>query len=509
MTRRARITSGLGRLAVLLCAGLLASAAAFAQSPVTLTVGAPDPARRIPSRFVGLSFETSNVRPYPDGTYQFSTADRQLVTLFRNIGIRHLRIGGGTAEPKTPAARRIPRFQVPGPRDIDQLFAFAAATDVKVIYTLRLLNGDPRQDAAIARYIAEHYAAHLDSFSLGNEPDWHAYHTYPGHPLDPRIRETEPGVPGSAFPSYLRTWRAFAAAVREAVPDAKFSGPDTGSNWPVAGGKDTGYEGRSWTENFARAEQGAGLVTAILAHDYVGQGPTGVTQAAAIAAMLSRQWDAVNYPALYDRVLSRVQALGFGYRLTECNDHTGGIRGASNAFAGALWALDYLHWHAAHGALGLDFHNNRWLANDTIYRTRAGDYEVYPKAYGLKAFSLGSHGAVAPVTVANPDHVNVTAYAIVGARDAFVTVINKEYGPHARGLALTIAAPAGVTSAAVIRLTAPDNSPSAIKGVTLGGGSIRNDRPWDGRWTSVAATAGRFVITVPATSAAVIRIPRS
>ena len=27
----------------------------------------------------------------------------------------------------------------------------------------------------------------MASFAVGNEPDWHAYHNYPGHPLDPAI----------------------------------------------------------------------------------------------------------------------------------------------------------------------------------------------------------------------------------------------------------------------------------------------------------------------------------
>ena len=50
------------------------------------------------------------------------------------------------------------------------------------------------------------------------------------------------------------------------------------------------------------------------------------------------------YPWLHASNLAPVAAAGLRYRLTEANDYLGGVPGASNAFASALWALDYLHW---------------------------------------------------------------------------------------------------------------------------------------------------------------------
>ena len=69
----------------------------------------------------------------------------------------------------------------------------------------------------------------MASFAIGNEPDWHAFHTYAGHPLDPAIYEEISGVPGSAYPSYLASWRSFAEAVADAAPGAPLAGPDTGA----------------------------------------------------------------------------------------------------------------------------------------------------------------------------------------------------------------------------------------------------------------------------------------
>ena len=72
------------------------------------------------------------------------------------------------------------------------------------------------------------------------------------------------------------------------------------------------------------------------------------------------------YPWLYANNLAPVVAAGLRYRLTESNDYLTGVPGASNAFASALWALDYLHWWAAHAAAGVNFHNKQWLHTDTI-----------------------------------------------------------------------------------------------------------------------------------------------
>lgn len=492
-------------LLLLLFAAALAAAAPPAPVAIRLAGGAAG--REIPADFVGLSFEISNLLPDRDGRHQFSADNRQLVALFRAAGIKNLRVGGGTAEPKSGDPVADAKYPVPGERDIDQLFAFAEAADVRVIYTLRLLKGDRERAAALAKYIAEHHRARLDCFSIGNEPDWHAYHTYPGHPLDPDIVETEPGVPGSAYPSFIAKWRDFAGAIVRAVPDAKFGGPDTGSNHPVPGTKDTDYRGKSWTEHFVADERPSGRLVAALHHDYVGQSAAGVSVPAAIDAMLSRDWPAQRHPALFDHVLAPVQALGLPYRMTECNDHTGGVDGASNAFVSALWALDYLHWHAAHGAIGVNFHNKRWIYTCTVVQDASGAFRLNPKAYGLRAFSLGSRGRVEPLTLTNGDDVNFTAYAVRGTAGHFVTLINKEHGPGARAAAVTLTLPAPAARADVMLLTAPDGDPAARTGVTLGGAAFGDDGSWSGQWTPLAVGPdGACVVTVPATSAAILRI---
>jgi hypothetical protein len=472
-------------IAAVLCAAELCASAVLAQSTVTLRIDARVSGPAIPADFVGLSFETSNLLPDKSGKYIFSPDNKPLINLFKTVGIKNLRVGGGTAED--------PKYAIPGPADIDQLFGFANAANVKIIYTVRLLNGDKAEAAATAKYIHTRYAPLLDCFSIGNEPDWRSYHN-----KDPRITN---------YPSYLTQWRQFAKAITDGVPTAKFGGPDTGSDYPVPKAVSTDYEGESWTQRFAHDEKNSGVVTVILQHDYVGQGAKGVIIPAAIDAMLSSNWPAVNYPALYDNVLSRVQTERFDYRMTECNDFTGGVKGASDAYASALWALDYMHWHAAHSAKGVNFHNKRWILTDTILPDAGGEFYVNPKAYGLKAFNLGSSGRVTPVTISNPDGINLTAYAVRGQGKLYVTIINKEHGSGARAANVIVEADGTALSGDEIFLTAPNDDVTAKTGITLGGDTINNDRPWLGKWTPInSIQGGRCEVQVPAATAAIVKI---
>jgi hypothetical protein len=239
--------------------------------------------------------------------------------------------------------------------------------------------------------------------------------------------------------------------------------------------------------------------------------------------MLSPQWvnDAmigtqpanttyIPYPWLYENNLAPVVATGLPYRLTESNDYLVGVPGASNAFAAALWALDHLHWFAAHGAAGVNFHNKRWLWTDTIVPDPAGGrgYVINPKGYGIKAFTLGSAGQVKPIRIRNPDGINLTAYWVGGAGGEYVTVINKTHGASAADAAVTIIPPgAGRQEAQVMTLAGGQPGDAGGTSATLGGAAITGGSTWDGTWSPLAADprAGTG-LTVKATTAAVVRL---
>ncbi len=495
--------------------------------PVTITIDAEHPGPAVPDDFAGLSFERGSLSPDHAGVagYLFSPANDSLVTLFRHLGLRSLRIGGGSVDEQAPAGTDSDGFT-----GIDSLFAFAAAADVKVIYTLRLLSPSARPagdlksiNARVAGYIWRHYRENVASFAIGNEPDWHAFHTHPGHPFDPAIYEEIPGVPGSAYPSYLANWRKLADAVTAAAPAAPLSGPDTGAYSTLTYAPDP-ESGVSWTERFAGDERDSGRIADITQHYYAGAGPGQTTARQAIGNMLSAEWvhgtaigtqptrtTYIPYRWLYAKNLAPVLAAGLRYRLTESNDYLTGVPGASNAFASALWALDHLHWWAAHAAAGVNFHNKQWLFTDTIVPDPAasgGGYAITPKGYGIKAFTLGSAGQVKAVQIENPDGINLTAYCIGGAGEDYVTIINKTQGAGAADAAVTIVPPGpGWQSAEIMTLAGGEPGDATGTRATLGGAAITGDTPWDGEWAGLpAGPRAGISLAVPAATAAVVRI---
>lgn len=462
----------------LICAAAVWAGTALAEPPVTVTVGARTSGAAIPANFVGLSF---GMKSLPRARF-FNATNAQLITLFQNLGIHHLRLGGTTVE--WPAETPIPNES-----EIDNLFAFAQAAGVRnVICSLRLLESDPARqysatNAAIAKYIWAHYRPWLDCFAIGNEPDVK------------RVFDHDLTI--TNFTTYLEKWRAFADAVTNAVPEAKFAGPDAGS------------ANVYWTTHFADAEKDSGMISAVTEHFYVGGKGRGVEPTQGIDAMLSSDWVEA-CQNLYDKVAMPVSSDGLPFRFTEANDHySGGVRDASDTFAGALWALDFLHWWAAHGASGVDFHNTQWVVNDVITPDSDGRLKINPKGYGIKAFDLGGHGAAEAVTMSNPEKLNITAYAVSGAGDLFVTIINKEHGAGARGAAVTIVSDEPARNVEAIFLTAPNGGVSAKIGVTLGGAPITSTGPWLGKWTPLAVgETGQCVVNVAAASAAIVRISK-
>ncbi len=530
----------MGRTWGVVCSCCILGGALLAQAPVTLKIGTASRQFRIPGDFAGLGFETKSAVADTYGVHGnfFSPANTQLITLFRNIGIRNIRVGGGTVDGSGKdehCATPTPSFA-----DVDNLFAFARAAGVKVIYSVRLLNLGSclnphlaEDDANMVVYIWRKYRAQLDSFSIGNEPDVRGYHSRPGQVVDPAIYESTPGVPGSAYPSYFAQWQKFASVIHKAVPGAKFSGPDTAVSDTSSFTPDPAH-GVSWTVQFATDLKTSGMLAAALQHHYVWGLPENTTPQEAIDDMLSNAWDddtAIgaqpahdggtaefhSYPYVYARVLAPLVAMGVPYRMTEANDCLHGVPGASNGFASALWVLDYMHWWAAHRMAGVNFHNNPWLPTDTIVPdpnpcTSAGcaNYRITPKAYGIKAFSLGSDGYVEPVVIANPQKINLTAYAVGTSRELFVTIINRTHSTtHDADAAAVVIQAAGFEGATVDSMVLTDGQPgnAALTTATLGGATISNDAPWPGKWTSLGRVHnGKFALTVESTTAVIVRI---
>ncbi|HTR80597.1 MAG TPA: hypothetical protein VMM58_03135 [Bacteroidota bacterium] len=456
----------------------LLSSLTVAQSPVTLTVRTMGMNSVIPEDFSGLSFETLSLRYNNAGVkgYFFDSSNAELLTLFGNLGIKHLRIGGSSVDSNKYG-------YVPAQEDIDALFRFAKAANIHVSYSLRLMNGDPVKDASAAEYIWKNYRRYIDCFAIGNEPNIY------------RRKDLE--ITGYA--SYLAKWREFAAALVDSIPDVKLAGPDN----------DNG--GATWGTNFARDEKTAGIISSIYFHYYAGGSSKIKNPQDIIDEVLSPTWPKSNYPARYAISGGVANALGYSYRLTESNSYytpAPGIWGGNNCFATALFVLDYMYWWAEHGCAGVNFHTTQWKYNGTIHPDAAGGYGIYPMGYGIAAFSLGGHGKADSIAVSNPNNLNTTAYAANNANGLYVTIINKEFGPGARNANVCIVTDAVFDSATVVYLKSPNGVADTI-GATLGGVAITNFENWKGVWSpidSIDSYSRSYMLIVPASSAAIVRL---
>jgi hypothetical protein len=459
-------------LAILVCSGL-----ARASTPVTVTIATTQPGAKISDTFAGLSFETGLMLPNARGHRYFRPDNQALIAMFRQLGVRSLRIGGNTADRAT--------VPIPSQEDIDSLFQFAHAADVKVLYTLRLKDHpDPSDAAKVAKYIWSEYRDNVECFAIGNEPNM-----YIKDPAD-----------------YCDVARKYMDAIDspDVAPGAKFSGPGS-TPGKVA-----------WSRELAETLGPTGKLALVTQHSYPGGSAQKVAEATTgRAAMLSEKWN-TGYQKFYDTFVPAVQKFHVGYRLEESNSYFyGGRVDVSDTFAAALWALDFMHWWAEHECDGINFHtgdsvdaNGKMSASRyAVFWTSEKGYHPHPLAYGMKTFNLSSRGTYVGATVKSDTNVDLTAYAVEGEDHAIcITLINKECGDGARDATVALASDKKFANVQSMSLCAPGNDLSIKEGITLGGSEIRDDATFDGKWSDLPTAGGNLKIDVPAGSAIVVKL---
>ena len=378
------------------------------------------------------------------GAY-FAPGNAALRRTIATLGLAHLRIGGNEADtgPQPTAA------------DVAAFTGFATAADLPAIYTLRLATDDPAAAATVARQVLATGA--VDCLAIGNEPSFYL----------------------ADYPTYAAAVRAYMAAIAD--PRARYCGPD------VLGSPD-------WVARFAADFAPASANV----HFYYGDGT-------AIAAADAR--DQLLSPALLERYAADRAALAPRVRISEANSfYSGGCPGASDAFASALWGLDYLWWWAAHEAAGIDLHTGDHVSGASttyaLFTTAGAGYHVHPLGYAVVAFALAGHGRRVPVALASDA---VTAYAALAADGhLWLTLVNKTHDAASSDLAIGVRPGPGFASARAWRLAAGGDV-AARDGVTLGGAPIADDGSWAGA-PETTAFSGELAVTLPAASAVVIAL---
>jgi hypothetical protein len=474
---------GLLRGVAAAAAGLLARSRARAQveANALLTVDDRDAGRPIAPDFVGLSYESAILAA---GDY-FTPDNASVLGLIRRLGPNGvLRIGGNTSErtvwraEAAPAAAAAPGSLVITPASIDRLAATLRIVGWKLVYGLNLARGTPEEAAAEAAYVARAVGDGFIAFQIGNEPDGFGRWT--------AVRPQSYDVA-----AYLAEWRAFHAAVRARVPDARFAGPD------VAGATD-------WVGAFAAARP-EGL--ALLTRHYYADGPSGAPHVSLEKLLRS---DGQIAPVLDE--LARIgRTHGLPWRIIEANSiYDEGQGGVSDTLGAALWGVELMFQAAAAGAAGVNFHagvNNRRPADDKAYtpivRGEAGRYRARPLYYAMLMFAQAARGALVPARLASDTHA-LAAFAVRALDGSLrVCLINKDF---VRGARVRIDAGRSFAAASVMRLVGP--SVDATSGITLGSAGVDDF----GRWAPVvhdesrATAMGEMVVQLPAASAALVSL---
>ncbi len=489
------------RIAAFLSVAILfAVHSASAAEPLVISVNTSQPGAEISRNALGLSYETSLMLPDAQGVHYFRADDKPLVTLFKTIGVKSLRIGGNSVD--------APNVPLPTEADVTAFFDFAKAAGVKVIFSVRLEEpksldatnsssasspgsiANAESAARFAKVIHEHYSDALDCFAIGNEP---AYF--------------------KDYALYSTKWKAIRDAIIAVYPGAKFCGPDQNPAPEL-------------DARMAHDFPSAGLIK-ITQHSYPfgcayknPQAKTNVASLIPFPAAESREkmlspkaYDI--YEKIYKGIAGATTNTPVAYRLTEVNSYWfSGLQGASDSYAAGLWAVDYLHWWTSHGADGLNFHTGDRTGGEvslpcrySAFVTSANGYEVRPLAYGMKLFDLGGHGKRLAIT--NPASTNLVAYATLDSKTIFVTLVNKAHGPGATNseIQIKLDAPIDGSNVQTIFLESKNSDIGAdSSGVTLGRAPIKEDGTWDGHWRPLKiANENLITVSMPPASAAVVR----
>ena len=434
-----------------------------------LVVDYEDAGRPIARDFTGLSYESAVV-----AANDFFTADnRTLLRLLRTLGSEGvLRIGGNTSErtlwrtQDTPAPSE--NFVIT-PFAIDRLGGFLRALGWRLIYGLNLSAGTPEDAAQEAAYVARAAGPQLLAFQIGNEPD--GFGRWSG--VRPKTYD---------IAAFLDEWRRVHAAIRAAVPDARFAGPDVAA--------ETG-----WIAPFADTAA-PGLV--MLTRHYYADGP-----ASNPAVSLARLMGSARRIA---PTLAEMAAIGtvhrLPWRIAETNSvYAGGRPRVSDTLGAALWGAELMFQIAAAGGAGINFHAGEDKVYTPISHGRGGGLTARPLYYGMLMFAQ-ARGDLVPARL-DSGGAMLAAYAVRAADGVLrLVLINKD----ARAAAsVRIELGRRFAKGEVSRLVAP--ALDATAGVRFGGAAVDDY----GGWAPAAREdaqfdSGAIVLDVPGASAALVTL---
>jgi hypothetical protein len=439
----------------------------------------------MPLDFAGFSYESAQLG-HPDF---FSAENTSLIGLFRTVNPRGvLRIGGNTGEYTTWSANDADAARNVTPHAIGPDAGTAAKTATivtpiairnlkafiekigpgwKVIYGLNLWHGTPENAAAEAAYVQQTLGSRLICFQIGNEPDM-------DHDQGSKDRWT--------FDHYWEIWPKYVAAVKAAVPGAKFAGPDIAKEY-------------SWIT--AMAEKKPDILF-LSGHSYA-EGPP-ANPKMTLEYLLKRG----NDPAAGEiaTVQAAVKSSGLPFWKTETNScFHGGKPLVSDTLASALWGGDYMLQIAQAGYIGVNLHGG----GNGLYTPIAGDtpeFTARPVYYGMLLAQQFAGSTFLSATVSGlSDDQNVTAFAARSPTGGWkLAIFNKAPSP----VTVKISGLPDAKDGSVEWLQGP--AIDSHDGITFGGSTVTSNGEFKPRTQAkmkVSDHGGR--LTIPAYTAVYVQ----
>jgi len=472
---------------------------------VDVSIQTATPGITIPSSFLGISTEW--------GTAQnnFGAAPAPFNQTYANL-IKHLtsagngpfiiRIGGNSVDSMTSPwfVPDADGYKIAG--GIDAFARMAGATNTKFILSLTV--GGTRFSSVLndgsydvpsspeiavrqaATYTAAMPAGSILAYEIGNEPDQYWAKSPPFRPA----RYIDGGMTG--YQTDFMNWTSALTAAGNTIP---YIGPSASTkNWLAS----------AFLPAFFTSVAAPRLSFATH-HKY--------QLSASATASDTLKAGAITEPAAAATMIAAAHAAGLKIVYDETNlISMGGKDGVSNVYGAALWALDYACSMANAGVDGLYFHASTTAFYSPILFTLAGTGadttytpNVQAEYYGLLVFSklIANSARFLPVTMTTPGNVKV--WAVIDNTGAVrVAILNKE---ESGSYTFTIDLPK-TANGSLQRLTGP--SVASKKGISFAGQTF--DATLDGNpvGTTVTETvvpvAGKYSVTVPAASVALLTI---
>jgi hypothetical protein len=438
---------------------------------VSITVHPDRLGNQLRSGFVGLSFGAATVA---QDNYASTDLGGYLRTLGRD-GV--IRIGGNSGDTTfwTSTGETAPSWATSGtitPAKLQHLAAIVHGAGWKVILAVNLKYPDAARAADEAKYARAIFGGSLLAIEVGNEPNFYY----------------------SSVAAYYADFESYVAAIEKAAPGVGITGPDAETNHS------------SWLGDFAALNAVHPDVTELSDHTYPASACG--TSTATVPELLgtgSEQYETANAQA----ALTAAAQLGVPAAMTETNSVVcAGTAGVSDAFASALWVLDYSLLIAQQGIVNADFMDGTNAAGCDPYTPlcpTTGDLTARPIYYGMLATELVGTGRFAALD--DPDAANVRAYAVrQGGR--LTVVLDDVQDPAANGAsAVTLNLGGDFRSGRLTALTTSSSAAlSATTGITLGGEQVGAHGAFPPpRSTPVAVRHGTASLTVQPGSAVIIQ----